>query len=35
MNQTEIKQEIQTQLDSTNDDTILEIVYDILQIYIF
>ena len=31
MNQTEIKQEIQTQLDSTNDDTILEIVYDILQ----
>ncbi len=31
MNQAEIKQEIHCRLDSTNDDTILEVVYDILQ----
>ncbi len=30
MTQTEIKQEIYSRLDSTNDDSILEIVYDIL-----
>jgi predicted transcriptional regulator len=30
MTQTEIKQEIHSRLDSTNDDSILEIVYDIL-----
>lgn len=31
MNQAEIKQEIHSQLDSTNDETILEVVYDILK----
>jgi predicted transcriptional regulator len=30
MTQTEIKQEIHSRLDSMNDDSILEIVYDIL-----
>jgi predicted transcriptional regulator len=30
MTQTEIKQEIHSRLDSVNDDSILEIVYDIL-----